>query len=155
LLAMVAVGACSSSTSSPTPTPTPTASPSPSANACTDIAAFKAALTALTAVDLSTGGTDALKAALDQVTTAATAMQSSVGAALAPEVTALVTALGGLKTAVGNVGSGPIASNAPGGRRVAGRRGLGLEAVARKAHDRLPELIPGRPVAASAAISRA
>jgi hypothetical protein len=115
-MVLVAVAACSSTGATPSTGASPDASPASSPSAatstlCADVAAFRTSVQALRSVDLIAGGTDALKTAVEDVRTAGANLKASATADLAPDVSALVTAIEGLKTAVDKIGTGSIGSN--------------------------------------------
>ena len=72
---------------------------------------LKTSITALTKPALLLGGTDAIKAAVSQVQTDVSAMVTAGKREYAPQVNALQTSVESLETAVGNLGSGSVATN--------------------------------------------
>lgn len=73
---------------------------------CDDLDAFKASITALTQVDLSSGGSEALAAAVGDVKAAAEALKVSASAELASAIDTITTQIDALQTAVEQVGQG-------------------------------------------------
>jgi len=124
-LAVVLAG-CSSSTS---PSTSSAASSSSASSAASSVASgstsypagkeeicqardqLKTSITALTKPALLLGGTDAIKAAVSQVQTDVSAMATAGKREYAPQVNALQTSVESLETAVGNLGSGSVATN--------------------------------------------
>ena len=141
LVLVLAVVACAGGTSTPTPSPTaaatpttaPTATPSlpppagspaasilPSsspaitgAQVCADLAAFQAALDALTGLDLESAGVRDVLGAITAAVTSGLAFVESAKATFGPEAQALGAALAGLQTALqGITGEGSLGDKA-------------------------------------------
>ena len=72
---------------------------------------LKTSIDALTKPALLLGGTDAIKAAVTQVQTDVSAVVAAGKQDYAPQVNALQTSVESLQTAVGNLGSGSVATN--------------------------------------------
>ena len=111
------VGACSGAASpaasiEPGATTEPAASTSavPGGAMCQDVAALEDAITALSAVDVKTGGAEALGAAVDDVKTAAEALKSSASSELSSAVATFTADVDALKTAAGQLGQGGAGS---------------------------------------------
>ncbi len=77
-----------------------------SGDVCADREALRESVDALKNVDLIAGGTNGLTAAIDDVKQALTALRTSAGAELQPQVQAVQDSLDRLQTAVGNLGAG-------------------------------------------------
>ncbi len=73
---------------------------------CADREALSESVDALKNVDLIAGGTNGLTAAIDDVKQALTALRTSAGSELRPQVQAVQDSLDRLQTAAGNLGSG-------------------------------------------------
>lgn len=72
---------------------------------------LKTSTTALTNPSLLTGGSTAIKAAVDQVQTDLTAVAAAGKQDYQPQVTAMQSSLQQLQTAVGNLGNGSASEN--------------------------------------------
>ena len=125
----VAVAGCGSGTTPSTTTSTSTAGSPSSASASTAGSAgstsypagkeqvcqardqLKTSTTALTNPSLLTGGSTAIKAAVDQVQTDLTAVAAAGKQDYQPQVTAMQSSLQQLQTAVGNLGNGSASEN--------------------------------------------
>ena len=104
-------GASTAAAASSEPAASPSAAASDASGTfCTDVAAFKSSVQALTSIDLAAVGTDGLQAAVADVATAAQAMAQSAKGELAPTVAELQTQIGALKTAVDQMGQGGAGS---------------------------------------------
>jgi hypothetical protein len=84
--------------------PTTGSSSAPAGTVCDDVTALEASVEALGHVDLQTGGTDALTAAIGDVKTSAEALKASASTELASSVDAMTSKLDALQTAVTQLG---------------------------------------------------
>jgi len=123
-LAVVLAG-CSSNTSPSTSSSSAASSSSASSSASSGSTSYpagkeeicgardqlKTSIDALTKPALLLGGTDAIKAAVTQVQTDVSAVVAAGKQDYAPQVNALQTSVESLQTAVGNLGSGSVATN--------------------------------------------
>ena len=127
-LAVVLAG-CSSSNTSPSTSSSSAASSSSASSSASSAASgstsypagkeeicgardqLKTSIDALTKPALLLGGTDAIKAAVTQVQTDVNAVVAAGKQDYAPQVNALQTSVESLQTAVGNLGSGSVATN--------------------------------------------
>ncbi|HJS25996.1 MAG TPA: hypothetical protein VJ913_02595, partial [Actinomycetota bacterium] len=80
-------------------------SPTADTSGCDEVNALEDSLTSLTEVDLVSGGTDALQAAVSDVRTDLDAAVSAVGAELEPAVDEVQTAFGDLESAIEGISS--------------------------------------------------
>jgi hypothetical protein len=90
--------------------PSDGSSASPAGTMCDDVAALEASVEALGNVDLKSGGTDALTAAIGDVKTSAEALKASASTELASAVQAMTTQLDAVQTAVSQLGQDPSAA---------------------------------------------
>ena len=79
--------------------------PTADTSGCDEVNALEDSLTSLTEVDLVSGGTDALQAAVSDVRTDLDAAVSAVGAELEPAVDEVQTAFGDLESAIEGISS--------------------------------------------------
>ena len=124
-LAVVLAGCSSSNTSPSTSSSSAASSSSASSSASSGSTSYpagkeeicgardqlKTSIDALTKPALLLGGTDAIKAAVTQVQTDVSAVVAAGKQDYAPQVNALQTSVESLQTAVGNLGSGSVATN--------------------------------------------
>ena len=124
-LAVVLAGCSSSNTSPSTSSSSAASSSSASSSASSGSTSYpagkeeicgardqlKTSIDALTKPALLLGGTDAIKAAVTQVQTDVNAVVAAGKQDYAPQVNALQTSVESLQTAVGNLGSGSVATN--------------------------------------------